>query len=78
MDLCKFFEEKGFDRKKNLVFDTDGFVHILPLGVVFDAIDEAPAEEQEKIARVLRIMDFHNAPSDAYMEFFTYLAKVVI
>jgi hypothetical protein len=71
--LKTFFEEKSLDR--NHTFEVTaplGTVNMIEARVVIDTILTAtPAHEQEKIASILRKIDFHNGD---VMHFLSHLA----
>jgi hypothetical protein len=62
-----FVDEKGYDREE--LFEVDGptgTTNIMPLGVVVDAIKNAPKREQDIIQVTIAQLDFVNpaAPKD--------------
>lgn len=58
--LRHFFAEKALDERIYDVAAPDGTAHMIPTGCVIEAIQSAPAREQEQIASVLRKIDFCN------------------
>jgi len=58
--LTRFFAEKDLDQRIYDVTAPDGTTHMIPTGCVIEAIQVAPAHEQEKIAGILRQIDFRN------------------
>lgn len=67
--LKTFFEEKSLDTER--VFEVEaplGTPNSIPVGVVIEHILIAPMEEQEKIASILRKIDFANGDVYHFLE----------
>ena len=58
--LKRFFDEKAVDRDETFQFERAGEWHLMPYGVVIDAILGCGSDEQNKIAGTLRRIDFVN------------------
>jgi len=58
--LVRFFQEKDLTERTYEVAAPDGTMHLIPTGCVIEAIHAAPAGEQDKIAGILRQLDFRN------------------
>jgi hypothetical protein len=58
--LQLFFEEKQLAERIYDVTAPDGTLHMIPTSVVIEAIDNAPAAEQEQIAGIVHKLDFAN------------------
>lgn len=69
--LQRFFEEKELEEKVYAV-EHGRNLHFIESGIVIDLIMESHPIEQEQIANVLRIIDFHNG--DVH-HFLNHLAK---
>jgi hypothetical protein len=72
--LDTFIDEKGFDLEE--LFEVDGAAgwNLIPLGVVVDAIKNAPDHEQRAIKTMLVKIDFYNGDA---MDYFRHLAKAL-
>jgi len=66
--LRTFFEEKDLPNRSFEVRSPNGTVNWMDTETVIEAIYQAPAHEQEKIADMLRRIDFANAKVQPYLE----------
>jgi hypothetical protein len=66
--LSTFFDEKDLEPRTYEVKAADGTPNFIPSDVVIEAIHGAPAAEQEKIADVLRRIDFANGDVHHFLE----------
>jgi hypothetical protein len=58
--LARFFEEKNLADRTYEVAAPDGTMHLIPTACVIEAIHHAPTGEQDKIAGIIRQLDFRN------------------
>ena len=64
-----FFNEKNLDSRTYEVTASDGTTHLVDSEIVIDTIlNGTPREEQEKIANVLRKIDFANGDVHHFLE----------
>ena len=72
--LDTFISEKGYDLETFFEVDTPEQWHLIPLGVVVEAIKGAPAHEQQAIKAMLVKIDFHNGDA---LDYFRHLAQAL-
>lgn len=65
--LDTFIEEKGLDLEGSFTVKIPNQVHIMPYGVVVEAMKGAPDHEQKKIKDMLVIIDFKNRDVKHYL-----------
>lgn len=73
--LKTFFAEKNLPEVTFELIAKDGMTHYMPNEVVIEHIMIAPASEQEKIATVIRKIDFANGDVN---DFLKHLAGALI
>jgi hypothetical protein len=66
--LSRFFAEKDLAERIYDVTAPDGTPHMIPTGCVIEAIQSAPAHEQEQIAGILRQIDFRNGDVHHFLQ----------
>lgn len=65
--LKTFFAEKQLPYASWHLFDDDGVRHLIDSDVVLEHIEHASADEQNKIADVIRKIDFANGDVNNYL-----------
>lgn len=65
--LKTFFTEKQLPYASWNLFDDDGVRHLIDSDVVLEHIEHASADEQNKIADVIRKIDFANGDVNNYL-----------
>lgn len=58
--LDRFLSEKGVDLEQTFEFDLNGEFHVMPYGVVVEAMRKCPASEQKGIKAMIVKIDFAN------------------
>jgi len=72
--LDTFIAEKELDTEQVLEVETEGFLNLIPVGVVLEHMKIAPPEEQAAIQHMLIKLDFYHAD---VLGFFLHLAKAI-
>jgi hypothetical protein len=73
--LQTFFKEKALPFAAWEIVSSSGTSHMIDSAVVIEAILHAPAEEQQKIAAIIREIDFKNGDVNHFLK---HLAKGVV
>lgn len=66
--LKTFFDEKSLPYASWTLFDDDGVQHLIDSDIVLEHIATASAVEQNKIADVIRQIDFANGDVNDYLK----------
>ena len=72
--LKTLIDEKGYDRDQILEVEGPSGANFIPLGIVEDAINQAPAHEQRGIKNMLVRIDFRNGDC---LDYFRHLAQAI-
>jgi hypothetical protein len=73
--LQVFFKEKDLPFQAWEIESSSGVVHMIDSEVVIEAVLNAPSEEQEKIAAIIRQIDFKNGDVNHFLK---HLAKGLV
>lgn len=72
--LNTLISEKNINIETIIEVEGQSGTNFIPLGVIVEHIEIAPAHEQNQIKNTLVKIDFHNGD---IMHFFTYLAQAI-
>lgn len=69
-----YINEKGIDTEYNLHVEGPSGLNVMPVGIVIDAMKQAPTSEQRQIKRTLVAIDFANGDALHYVR---HLAQAI-